>query len=71
MTIGTLHTEQTKQLLAEETFGRLGCIAEGEPYVVPVHYFFDSQDIYLHSLPGKKIDALRANGRACLQVDDI
>jgi len=47
------------------------CIAAGWPYVVPVNYFFDGKDIYIHSLPGKKLDALRANPRACLQVDEI
>ena len=39
--------------------------------MVPVHYFYDGENVYIHSLPGKKITALRANGRACLQVDDI
>jgi len=71
MIIGALNKDQATGLLAEKNVGRLGCIAEGAPYVVPVHYFFDGRDIYIHSLPGKKIEALRANGRACLQVDDI
>ncbi len=51
--------------------GRLGCIADGEPYVVPINYLFDGENIYVHSLGGRKIDALRANPRACLQVDEI
>lgn len=71
MTIGKLDTDEATEILSQQTFGRLGCIADGEPYVVPVHYFFDGQDIWVHSLPGKKITALRANSRACLQVDDI
>jgi nitroimidazol reductase NimA-like FMN-containing flavoprotein (pyridoxamine 5'-phosphate oxidase superfamily) len=36
-----------------------------------VNYFFDGKDIYVHTLPGKKLDALRANPRVCLQVDEI
>jgi nitroimidazol reductase NimA-like FMN-containing flavoprotein (pyridoxamine 5'-phosphate oxidase superfamily) len=71
MTIDKLTTEEAAEVLKQGTLGRLGCIAEGEPYVVPVHYFYDGENIYIHSLPGKKITALRANGRACLQVDDI
>jgi nitroimidazol reductase NimA-like FMN-containing flavoprotein (pyridoxamine 5'-phosphate oxidase superfamily) len=51
--------------------GRLGCVDSGEPYVVPINYVWDDGSIYSHSLPGKKIDAMRSNRRACLQVDQI
>lgn len=71
MKIGKLSSDEAAKILSQQSFGRLGCIADGEPYVVPVHYFFDGQDIRIHSLPGKKINALRVNNRACLQVDDI
>ena len=57
--------------MRNENLGRLGCIADEKPYVVPVNYFFDGKDIYIHSLPGKKINALRDNPRVCLQVDEI
>jgi len=71
MNIGNLKESDSLAILREETLGRLGCIAADWPYVVPVNYFFDGKDIYTHSAPGKKIDALRANPRACLQVDEI
>ena len=51
--------------------GRLGCVDDGEAYVVPINYLVDEGSIYSHSLPGKKIDAMRAHPRACLQVDHI
>jgi nitroimidazol reductase NimA-like FMN-containing flavoprotein (pyridoxamine 5'-phosphate oxidase superfamily) len=71
MNIGRLRDTDSLAILREGTLGRLGCIAAGWPYVVPVNYFFDGKDIYIHSAPGKKIDALRANSRVCLQVDEI
>ena len=71
MNTGKLEQSEAIEILGRQSLGRLGCIADGEAYVVPVNYFFDGQDIYIHSLPGKKIDALRAHGRACLQVDEI
>jgi len=71
MKIGRLRDTDALAILREGSLGRLGCIADGGPYVVPVNYFFDGQDIYIHSLPGKKINALRANPRVCLQVDEI
>jgi len=71
MSIGPLRDTEAMALLHAGSFGRLGCISADSPYVVPVNYFFDGEDIYIHSLPGKKIDALRSNPRTCLQVDDI
>jgi len=69
--ITRLHQEESRTLLREGNLARLGCVVAGEPYVVPVHYLFDDDCIYIHSLPGRKITALRAHPRACLQVDEI
>ncbi|MBI1766477.1 MAG: pyridoxamine 5'-phosphate oxidase family protein [Acidobacteria bacterium] len=69
--IGTLAEPVARQLLANQNTGRLGCCLHNEPYVVPVHYLFEGESIYLHSLPGRKIEMLRANPRACLQIDAI
>lgn len=69
--IRPLSREEARALVVESRLGRLGCVYEGGPYVVPVNYVFDGENIYVHSLPGRKIAALRANPRACLQVDAI
>jgi uncharacterized protein len=69
--ITPLSQEEARTLLAESKIGRLGCTDERGPYVVPVNYVFDGDNIYVHSLPGRKLAALRANPRACLQVDAI
>ena len=63
--------EEARKLLSAAKVGRLGCVDNGEPYVVPINYVFEDGLIYSHSLPGRKIDALRAHPRACLQVDEI
>lgn len=63
--------EEVLELLRESKIGRLGCIDNGEPYVVPINYLFEEGVVYSHSLPGRKIDALRAHPLACLQVDLI
>lgn len=47
------------------------CRRRHTPYVVPVGYLYDGDYVYIHSLPGRKINALRANPRACLQVDEV
>ena len=71
MKLGSLTTDEASQLLAQSHLGRLGCIAYDRPYVVPVYYHYDGSSIYLHSLPGLKVEALRAHPHACLQVDEI
>ena len=67
----TLLEEEARSLLSSAKVGRLGCVDDGEPYIVPINYLFEDGSIYSHSLPGRKLDALRAHPRACLQVDDI
>ncbi|MEO7971190.1 MAG: pyridoxamine 5'-phosphate oxidase family protein [bacterium] len=67
----TLNETEGRELLISARIGRLGCVDNGEPYVVPINYLFEDELVYSHSLPGRKIDILRAHPRACLQVDDI
>lgn len=63
--------EEARSLLKFARVGRLGCVDNGEPYIVPINYLFEEESIYSHSLPGRKLDALRTHPRACLQVDEI
>jgi len=69
--ITKLNEEEAQEILRRNGLARLGCIADGRPYVVPVNYLYDGEAIYIHSLPGRKIAALRRNPQACLQVDEI
>jgi uncharacterized protein len=69
--ISELSEQQSRELLGAGRLGRLGCCLNGKPYVVPVYYLLEGDSIYIHSLPGQKIDMLRANPNACLQVDEI
>jgi uncharacterized protein len=62
---------EAQTVISTGRVGRLGCIVKGEPYVVPIHYLFEDSSIYSHSLPGRKIRALRVHPRACLQVDEV
>jgi len=66
-----LSEEEALALISAGKVGRLGCVDNGEPYVVPINYVVEDGSIYSHSLPGRKIDAMRAHPRVCLQVDQI
>ena len=69
--IRDLSQDKARELLRRGSVARLACIADNEPYVVPVNYVFDGESVLVHSLPGRKIIAMRANPRVCLQVDEI
>ena len=66
-----LSDTEAHEVIKTGKVGRLGCIDKDEPYVVPINYLVDEGSIYSHSLPGRKIDAMRSHPRACLQVDQI
>jgi nitroimidazol reductase NimA-like FMN-containing flavoprotein (pyridoxamine 5'-phosphate oxidase superfamily) len=67
-----LTNEESTELLRKKTVGRLGCVLEsGEPYVMPINYIFEDGVIACYSVEGLKLMAMRANGRACVQVDEI
>jgi len=66
-----LSEAEARKVVSAGTLGRLGCTDDAGPYVVPINYVVIGDDIYSHSLPGRKIEAMRADPRACLQVDRI
>jgi nitroimidazol reductase NimA-like FMN-containing flavoprotein (pyridoxamine 5'-phosphate oxidase superfamily) len=69
--IKRLSDDEAWALLRAGRLARLGCIADDAPYVVPVNYAADGTCVLVHTLPGRKLAAMRANPRVCLQVDDI
>lgn len=60
-----------RDVLQSARVARLGCIVNGDPYVVPINCLLENDCLYSHSLPGLKISALRENPRACVQADEI
>jgi len=66
-----LNSEEARHLFQSARVVRLGCIVNGEPYVVPINCHLEGDHLYSHSLAGLKITGLRENPRACVQVDEI
>jgi nitroimidazol reductase NimA-like FMN-containing flavoprotein (pyridoxamine 5'-phosphate oxidase superfamily) len=67
----SMDESETLELIADGRVGHLGCVVQGEPYVVPINYLFEGDSVYGHSMVGRKIRALRTHPRACLQVDEV
>jgi nitroimidazol reductase NimA-like FMN-containing flavoprotein (pyridoxamine 5'-phosphate oxidase superfamily) len=69
--LGELDEEQIDLVLSSEIIGRLGCIAYGRPYIVPITYVYDGRAIYAQSAEGMKLQAMRENPEVCLEVEQV
>jgi nitroimidazol reductase NimA-like FMN-containing flavoprotein (pyridoxamine 5'-phosphate oxidase superfamily) len=69
--IGELTTAEIEQVLRAEVLGRIGCIVDGWPYVVPINYVYESQTVYGNSSEGMKLRAMRDDPRVCFEVEQI
>lgn len=56
-------------VIADQRLARMACAKDNIPYVIPIYYAYDGNHLYAFSMPGKKVDFLRANPHACLQLD--
>ena len=66
-----LTDSEARKLFQTAHVARLGCIVNGEPYVVPINCYLEGDALYSHSLPGLKVSGLREVPSACVQVDEI
>jgi nitroimidazol reductase NimA-like FMN-containing flavoprotein (pyridoxamine 5'-phosphate oxidase superfamily) len=58
-------------LLLRLRFGHLGCSRDGHPYVVPMNYAYDGQQLYFFTTEGTKTEYIGANHEVCFQVEEI
>ena len=69
--LGELNPAEIEDVLRSEVIGRIGCISDGRPYVVPVCYVYDGDSIYGHTVEGMKWAAMRANPDVCFEVEHV
>ena len=58
-------------LLQRESFGHLGCARDNRPYVLPMHYAYDGEELFFFTTEGMKTRFIQANPQVCLQVEEI
>ncbi|NDJ19845.1 pyridoxamine 5'-phosphate oxidase family protein [Myxacorys almedinensis] len=69
--IDEMGQQEIQGFLQQVGYGHLGCIHEGKPYVIPMHYYFDDPALYLFTTEGMKTHAIDANPEVCLQIEEI
>jgi uncharacterized protein len=72
MWIRELTPAECTEVLAAHRLAHLACSMDGHPYVVTIHYAHADNALYAFSLPGKKIECMRANAlvAALVEVQD-
>ena len=58
-------------LLLRASYGHLGCARDNHPYVVPMHYAYDSDALYFFTTEGTKTEMIAANAEVCFQVEEV
>jgi len=71
MDLRRMTEEACISFLERHTFGHLGCLGEDYPYVIPVHYAYDANKVFMFSMAGRKIEYLRRRPLASLQVEEL
>ena len=73
MTIHELTAAECLDVLQHAHVGRLACARDGQPYIVPISFYFDKYDnaLYSFSTVGQKIHWMRDNPRVCVETDDV
>lgn len=71
MIIKELDKQQIQSTLAANNLGRLACVKDGQPYVVPITFSFSGIYLYSFSMPGQKVEWMRLNPKVCVQVDEF
>lgn len=71
MLVRNLERQECLEFLKQIGFGRLGCANDNQPYVVPIYFACESEQLFGFSTEGQKIEWMRQNPRVCVQADDI
>jgi nitroimidazol reductase NimA-like FMN-containing flavoprotein (pyridoxamine 5'-phosphate oxidase superfamily) len=66
-----LEVERCRELLAEQSLGRIAVVATGVPHVVPVNYAVDGGDVIFRSGSGTKLHAALLYQPVSFEVDRL
>jgi len=66
-----MRTAEIDELLKRVTYGHLACSSNDEPYVVPIYFSYDGEQIFIYTTAGKKSEIIMVNPKVCLQVEEI
>ena len=69
--VKNMSSNDVEEFLARVNYGHLGCSKNDHPYVLPIHYAYDRQTIYIYTTEGKKSEMIDSNSEVCLQIEKV
>jgi nitroimidazol reductase NimA-like FMN-containing flavoprotein (pyridoxamine 5'-phosphate oxidase superfamily) len=66
-----LSPERCETLLNRGMVGHLAVVSDGDPYVSPISYVVLEGAICLRTGRGRRVDALKANPKVCIEVSEV
>jgi hypothetical protein len=69
--LAELTQPEIEEVLYNSSLGRIGCVDDGMPYIVPVNYRYEGGYIQCYSLEGMKLQIMRNNPDVCFEVEQI
>lgn len=69
MDVRELTREECIEAVSSDRLAYLACCKDERPYVIPIYYAVGDNCLYSFSMPGRKIEWLRANPHACLLIE--
>ena len=71
MLISEMSSEECRDLLSRQGFGRLACAHQNRPYIVPIYFAYEPDHLYGFTTLGQKVEWMRSNPLVCVEVDDV
>lgn len=69
--VTNISQEAAQAFLRESRFGHLAYAKDNQPYIVPINFAYDGENIYFQTTDGVKTRILSSNPKVCLQVERI
>lgn len=66
-----MRNSEIYELLERVGYGHLACCRDDQPYVLPIYYVYDGNEILIYTTAGLKSEIIKSNPRICLQVEEI
>jgi uncharacterized protein len=70
MLIHELTGDECRIALEQADFGRLACVRDDQPYIVPIYFSYDDKHLYGVTTLGQKIEWMRSNPLVCVEIDE-
>lgn len=66
-----LSPAECRRILSAADVGHMAVISDGEPYVSPISYVYMDDAVYVRTGPGRRVDAIAAHPRVCVEVSEF